>query len=211
MPRAERTQSNMTTDQDALLQASRRIDWRFLLPDPELGDAAHIGRHDAVLVAALRTFTDSLTILDGLPEAPDEANQFPLVVASNPSHGELDRAASLTRSGGFLYVEVDKRRSRADGPHRIPGDRFPRGVRGLLAAMRNLELTEPRAYWHWPDFEACLEMTPLHDRKAARCALKRRGSGARARWKTRIARVLLETGFLATIVPCFSIISRRCS
>jgi hypothetical protein len=39
---------------DALLQASRRLDWRFLLREPELGQVACIGSHNPELRAVLR-------------------------------------------------------------------------------------------------------------------------------------------------------------
>jgi hypothetical protein len=39
---------------DSLLQASRRLDWRFLLADPELGRVACLGSHDPELVESLR-------------------------------------------------------------------------------------------------------------------------------------------------------------
>lgn len=207
----EPTSTRETPSQDALLQASRRVDWRFLLPAPDLCETAYVGRTDASLIDSLRQFSSSLTIFEHGHSAVAKRSQFPLVVASNPSRSELRQAAELTRLGGFVYVEVDKQWSRKSSRSKSRDNRPPRGVRGYLAAMQQLNLSEPRVHWHWPNFDACNEIIPLHDRVAGICALKRRGSSSRARWKTRLARVLLETRLLETFVPCFSIIARRCS
>lgn len=49
---------------DTLLQLSRRIDWRFLLPDPELGRVACFGASDELLVSALKRFSAALTLVE---------------------------------------------------------------------------------------------------------------------------------------------------
>lgn len=210
-PMTESTPNRATPNQDALLQVSRRVDWRFLLPDPDLGHTAYVGRTDAGLIESLRRFTSSLTILERGQAVAATTSHFALVIASNPNRNELRQAAELTRVGGFLYFEVDKRWSRQTR-HRLSRDnRPPRGVRGYLSAIQQLDLSDPKVHWHWPSFDSCHEMIPLQDRAAGICALRRRGSSSRVRWKTRLARLLLETQLLANFVPCFSVITRRCS
>lgn len=45
---------------DMLLQASRRVDWRFLLPNPALGRVAYVGPVDSEHAASLRLFLPNL-------------------------------------------------------------------------------------------------------------------------------------------------------
>src|SRR5262245_35723918 len=87
-------------DADALLQASRRVDWRFLLPDPNLGRVAYLGPARGALLESLRLFSVSLA----LGEAAGA--QYDVVVAHNPSLDGLRHAAELVRPGGFLYLEA---------------------------------------------------------------------------------------------------------
>lgn len=203
------TEPSTTLDQDALLQASRRVDWRFLLPDPELGDAAYIGHGDPSLIDSLQQFTCSLTMLGAKRSDIADTSRYPLVVANNPTLSELRQAAEVTRAGGFVYIEVDKRLSPQSSNRNDQDGGRPRAVSACLSAMRKLDLCEPQVYWHWPSFESCNEIVPLLDRSAGVCALRRRGSSLRARWKRRLARSLLETRLLARFVPCFSVIARR--
>ncbi|HYY32017.1 MAG TPA: hypothetical protein VE693_00315 [Gaiellaceae bacterium] len=56
-------------DHDALLQASRRLDWRFLLEQPELGRVACIAKHDPDLIESLRLFSEVLSASRETPES----------------------------------------------------------------------------------------------------------------------------------------------
>src|ERR1044071_531014 len=49
-------------DADVLLQASRRVDWRFLLPDPNLGRVAYFGPARGALLESLRLFSAALAL-----------------------------------------------------------------------------------------------------------------------------------------------------
>ena len=188
-------------DADALLQVSRRVDWRFLLPDPNLGHVAYLGPAGGALLESLRLFSASLAL--------DEAAgaHYDVVVAHNPPLDALRRAAGLVRPGGFLYVEaygpLHRRRLR-----RGPG-RWPRFAADYVAAVERLGLVEAVAHWHWPSFEACAEIVPLADRDAMLLALGRRRSGAGARLKSTFGRVLLRSGLFARLAPCFSVVARK--
>jgi hypothetical protein len=189
-------------DADALLQASRRVDWRFLLPDPNLRQVAYIGQPRGTLVDSLRLFSAALTLAE--PASAGLSAQYDVVVASRPSLGELGRSASLLKPGGFLYVE-------AYGPfslrwRRSGGLRF---AADYVGAVERLGLVEAEAYWHWPNFESCAEIVPLSDRDALRLAFGRRRSGTGARLKSALGRVLLRSGLFARLVPCFSIVARK--
>jgi hypothetical protein len=195
---------------DALLQASRRLDWRFLLPDPTLGQVAYSGPGRGALLASLRLFSASLAVLD--PAAADGAQtQYDLVVASAPAYPALVRAAAPVRPGGFLYVEIYRPfrllRRRARGA----AARAPqlRDAADYVAVIERQGFGEVAAYWHWPNFETCAEIVPLDDRAAVLLAFARRRSGAMARVKSAFGRGLVRSGLLAWAVPCFSVVGRK--
>ena len=188
-------------DADALLQASRRVDWRFLLPDPNLGRVAFLGPARGPLIESLRLFSAALAAND----AAGQDGLYDIVVAVDPEHAVLRRAAGLLRPGGHLYVE-------ARGPFKparlLRGGR-PRFAAGYVAAVRRLGLVEAVAHWHWPNFESCAEIVPLGERDALLLALARRRGGAGARLKSALGRALLWSGMFARLAPCFSVVARK--
>ena len=52
-----------TQDKDHALQLVRRLDWRFLMPNPILGDVAYIGPMSGTLPSALQQFSELFTIV----------------------------------------------------------------------------------------------------------------------------------------------------
>jgi hypothetical protein len=122
---------------------------------------------------------------------------------------ELRCAARAIEPNGYLFVEVTRRPLSFD--HFFSGTIANRitGVRRYRAEIKRLQLSEPQFHWHWPDFESCTEIIPLGDRAAGICALQRRGSGRGSRWKSTLARLLLETRSLVHLVPCFSLLTQR--
>jgi hypothetical protein len=184
---------------DALLQASRRVDWRFLLPKPELGRVACIGETDPELVQSLRLFSAELTAARSVSANGREAS-YDLVVLRNASLDELDVARSQLHPGGSLYVEVE--RSKRDKQARAG-----RTARGYARALRRLGLVDINTYVHWPDFASCRAIVPLDHGVAVRYGLER-GSGSGSRFLTRFAPVLAVTHQLEWFVPCASVLGR---
>jgi SAM-dependent methyltransferase len=188
-------------DADALLQASRRVDWRFLLPDPNLGRVAFLGPARGPLIESLRLFSAALAA----NEAASQDGLYDVVVAVDPTLAALRRAARLLRPGGQLYVE-------ACGPLKptrlLPVGR-PRFAAGYIAAVEQLGLAEAAAYWHWPNFESCAEIVPLGEHDALLLALARRRSGTGAWLKSTLGRALLRSGLFVWLVPCFSVVAQK--
>jgi SAM-dependent methyltransferase len=191
----------VSLDADALLQASRRVDWRFLLPDPNLGRVAFLGPARGPLLESLRLFSTALAVNE--PAGQDRL--YDVVVAVDPTHALLRRAARLLRPDGHLYVE-------AHAPFKpaqlLRGGR-PRFAAGHVAAMQRLGLVEAVAYWHWPNFESCAEIVPLGERDALLLALARRRSGAGAWLKSALGHALLRSGLFERLAPCFSVVARK--
>jgi hypothetical protein len=191
-------------DADALLQASRRVDWRFLLPDPNLGRVAYLGPRRGALLDSLRLFSATLVVGEATGVG---GAQHDVVVAHAPSLDGLRRAAGLVRPGGFLYVEaygLVHRRRLGRG-----FSRWPRFAADYVGAIERLGLAEATAHWHWPNFESCAEIVPLADQGALLLTMRRRRSGAGARLKSIFGRVLLRSGLFVRLAPCFSVVARK--
>ncbi len=189
-----------TVAHEALLQASRRIDWRFLLPTPDLGRVACICVTDADLLESLALFSASLDVADSTSAAGLDA-PYDLVVLRNPRREVIEAVPGLLRPGGWLYVEVETS---------IPSRHAdaPRSARGCARTLRRMGLVEVDTHVHWPDFASCRAIIPLDDVAAVRHGLARgRTSGARV--VTRLAPLLAGTRQLALFVPCASAIGRQ--
>lgn len=185
---------------DALLDASRRVDWRFLLPDPELGQVAYIGETDPELVRSLMLFSDELNTWRSATGDQQEQSHD-VVVVRNASVDDLQAGYDLLRPGGWLYVEVEGRRRRLEA-------RAARSARGYARALEKLGLVDVDAYVHWPDFASCRAIVPLDDAAAVRYGLTR-GLRNRAHLVARLGPVLAVTRQLALFVPCASVLGQR--
>lgn len=183
------------------MQASRRLDWRFLLPDPELGHVACLGVVSAELQDSLRLFSDSLTMLALEGDQSAEAGKFDVVVIRHLSADKLRLAAGLLKRGGYLYAENDGLLS--GGKHW----RFALPTT-CVTAVGQAGFTEVQAQWHWPNFAACTRIIPLDDRGALRFSFVRGGRSTKARLQSRFGRLLLWSGLLKQVVPRFSIVAR---
>jgi hypothetical protein len=191
---------------DTLLQASRRLDWRFLMADPTLAHVAYMGPLVGSLYAALTRFATQVDLI--APHMPATA-RYDVVVAPDPTGPVLQQAVALVRPGGTLYLEV---RNRWPGPRRNrPGWGRPLDY---VAALHALGLREVAPYWFWPNFEACTKIVPLHNRSALLYALAPppTGSGNWGGWQAQgkrwLAQQLVDRGLLEWVVPCFGVLAR---
>ena len=209
------------SDADALLQASRRLDWRFLLPDPELGQVACLGAVPANLIDSLRLFTESLTVLNmdaevcrgfrhfvgTSSEQYVEPGRYDVVVVRQLSIDKLRLAAQGLKPGGHLYAEIDS--LLAPNRHRRNWRNWRLALpAGCMTAVTRAGFTEAQGQWHWPNFAACTMIIPLDDRGALRFSFVRGGRSAKAKLQSGLGRLLLGSGLLRHVVPHFSIIAR---
>ena len=200
-PAADLTGGNHmdTRDKDHALQLVRRLDWRFLLPNPVLGDVAYIGSMGGTLPSALQQFSELLTIVQP-SELPGPGVKlgcsYETVVLRSSAVGAVRKAKPLLMTGGYLYWEVE----------RVSGLDH---VRRYTKAVERLGFDDIQVTWHRPDFESCLELIPLSDSRALRFAFARRHESTTKRLKFAAGRLLMTTGLLARVVPCFSIIARN--
>jgi hypothetical protein len=155
----------------ATAEATRRADWRFLLPDPDVARVAYLPPQDAELVSALEL---SGAVVD-LRGAPLESDQHELVVITAGRPSCVQCATRLLGAGGWLYAEV-------------PGWR----AHVWESELRRCGFDEIAAHWLWPSARGCREIVPLEP-AALRHALERRDPGARVRVRARTAGLLAAT------------------
>jgi hypothetical protein len=192
----------------------RRIDWRFLLPDPNLGRTAYLGPSSDTLLAALKPWCRSLTVVPlSLDRDPDIGDAYELVVLRASNVAMLKQATPLVRPTGYLYWEVD-RSPTASGPLGSVNQPWQEALR-LRDASRYCELVERlgfddvRVSWHRPNFESCLEIVPLGEPMALRYCLSRRHARPSGRVKAAAGRSLMAVGLLTRMLSCISVVGRK--
>jgi hypothetical protein len=162
-----------SSERDEELRLARRIDWRFLLPEPDLGRVGYGGRVDGLLVDACRRFSSSFDLLEDDAGRPPPAG-LDLVVLVDPARAALAEAAAALQPGGSVYVEIRGRQG---------------GVSRCARALRRLGLVDVTMHWHLPGFEAAIEIVPLGQPGAVRNTLARRSSGGSTLLVRSLARV----------------------
>jgi len=208
---------------DWRLQIAKRLDWRFLLPDPNLGHVACVGHVDRTLLDALREFSTSLSVISSL-DAGSRFDEFDLLVACSDSVSEIRDAVTLITPQGTVYWEVDRRRwVKALACAAIAAIRgSPQRVRSqwrdrvavlhparCATALERMGFTGIEIHWHRPDFAGCLEIVPLNDSSALEHLFRQRQGSVRDWLLSKLGRALLKLKLLPQLVPCFSIIARR--
>lgn len=199
---------------ELLLQASRRLDWRFLLPNPALETVAYLGPNRGALLDALQLFATKLTILP--PTVNRTEMQYDVVVACEPSPQQLRATVALVRPGGALYVEAQGLLWPAKWLRRRNPLAFLRKPQlwqpaDYVQALQQWGLTEASAYWFWPDVEHCTRMIPLAEPMvlAHAFAAPTARRGAKARLKAAYKRWLVQSGWLTLTQPSFGIVAHQ--
>jgi aminoglycoside phosphotransferase (APT) family kinase protein len=191
-----------TADRGTLLRASRRVDWRFLLPEPALGKVVCTGACDGDLLESLELLATSVTVLDGRGdrEKSAAADSFDLAVLCAPTRGELELAVSVLRPGGFVYLEARSG---------VRDRRLSQLASGYARTFGRLGLEDTQLFWHVPSFSRASAIVPLSEPRAVRSFLRRRRGRRRARLGARLGRLLAGTPLLALTAPHVSLVARR--
>jgi hypothetical protein len=184
---------------DLRLALARRIDWRFLLPNPELGRVAIVGRADGELAAALEIFAASVRVPG---DSSAEEGSFDVAILFSTEASNLKRAHHLLREGGSLYIELDRKQSREV--------RAARPGASIRKSLEALGFEDVECYWHHPSFASCLEILPLDHPGVLEKALARRGSRSlRGRMAGAAARIFGMAGRLSPAIACWSVVASK--
>jgi hypothetical protein len=188
------------------LQLCRRLDWRFLLPDPQLRNVCYSGE-PSELLSALQMYSESLTVFSAERAGPVYP-AFDTVVLRYPSLEMVEAAGRMTKPEGNVYIELLGGLERI-GSRAITSQGFA-GLMKYARALWNLKFDDIQAYWHRPGFESCQEIVPLFDRVSTSFVLSRGSPANLVREAKLIAsRCLMKTGILPHIVPCYSMIAQK--
>jgi hypothetical protein len=98
-----KTESYTQTQADALLQASRRVDWRFLLSHPNLGRLAYLGSEDRPLVEALHLLSVGFAEVETYRHWPNFEACAEIVPLDDPA--AVLHVLSRRRSGGAARLK----------------------------------------------------------------------------------------------------------
>lgn len=210
MTGSELTKSHEETTSEQLLQASRRLDWRFLLPNPSLQRVAYFGPTDSSLLTSLRLFATTLSICPAGRSASQEM-QYDVVIACEPAPAALRQAVSLVEAGGSLYVEAHgllwpEKWRRPANLLRQPRLWQPTDY---IRAIQTWGLSEVEAFWFWPNVENCTKIVPLNNQVVLPYAFgtQTQPRGAKARLKAAYKRWLVQSGWLTLTLPNFGIVA----
>ncbi|MFQ5652193.1 MAG: aminoglycoside phosphotransferase family protein [bacterium] len=183
-------------EHESILERIRRLDWRFLLPDPTLRSVAYLGATDTALYRALAEFSDGLRVVPGHSDNQCGSSRCDVLVSATSSLADLERASALLNPGGFLYLEW-----RRPQPLRSPGR--------VVRALTHLGFSAINLYWHRPSFASCLDIIPLQDKRVLRYVFSRNSSGVKGILQKAVGHVLMRLRLLARVVPCVSMVAQK--
>lgn len=192
-----------TPEPDLLLV--RRLDWRFLLPDPRLDRVAYLGPAGGMLPQALDRFAGTCV---PARRGADRTAAFDVVVVASGRSGDVRDGCSLLRPGGHLYWEVD--RSAAPLPVGGVADGWRGGPAGYLrdpgCFVASLGLRDVRVHWHHPGHDDARMIFPTHP-SAIRYALGRRS--AHGGLAGRLIAAAAPRSVLPRLLPHPSVLARK--
>jgi hypothetical protein len=155
----------------------RRLDWRFLLPDPCLRQVGFMGIYSSELSTALSINAESLQILTDheMIATFNAISSFDLIVLRSPAIADAAKAFYYLKNGGHLYWEIYQ-----------PGWIERLGQKLLLKETSNVArknwrelcgltssgyykrvlarkgFSEIETFWNRPDFNTCKEIIPIN-------------------------------------------------
>lgn len=168
----------------------RRLDWRFLLPDPRLRRVVYVGTRDDALMCALGLFSESL---QRFPDCGSGA-MADLIVARAASRADLEDAITVLAPHGSLYWELPRLRN---------------PLRSAAAWLTSRGFTNVSMHWHWPGFDECRQIVSLSERSAVAALLRDHFAGVDHTLSMALSRPLVAPRGLWRLLPAISIAAAR--
>jgi hypothetical protein len=165
------------TDRLRRLDAARHLDWRFLLPTPELGRVALVGATDPEVAAALSTV--AIDVRHGSVAELGGQGAWDLVLSDG---ADVRAAFELLRPGGWLLLHL---------PSRARWRRTSKEAMRVLVAAGAERIER---HWYLPDRRRALRIASLDDRDAVRATMSRHGGRVTRRATVAAARGLVGAG-----------------
>ncbi len=176
------------------LRVARRVDWRFLLDDPSLGDVALAGPPDAGLRAALDALARSL--------GRDEVDVA--VLARGTTEADIRAAAARVRSSGQVVAESSGLLGWRPGHGVRPMD-----VRRVTRALRAAGFGSVTTWVMWPTHERPTAMIPAHQATSVAAWLARKLDGRLWRLVAFAGSVGARSGLIDRLAPSVVVVARR--
>jgi aminoglycoside phosphotransferase (APT) family kinase protein len=177
------------------LRIARRLDWRFLLDDPSLGDVAVGGTPDTELLAALAIHARSVRSRD-----VDLA-----VLIGRLSDEDVRAAGAGVRDGGVILAETGGLLGWRPGRPIRSANAIRRVVRQLEGAGFGSVTT----YVAWPAHGRTTAFVPSAHRATVGAWLTRKVDRRLWRIVAVVARVAAGTGLLTLLAPAVVVVARR--
>jgi hypothetical protein len=205
---------------EQILHLSRRLDWRFLLPNPTLEQVAYFGPARSTLLSSLTQLATKVSIFSVSAAMSVSASQphpqYQVVVVCDPTPQQLKAAVAFVQPGGSLYVEAQGLLWPQKWLH-------PRSFVALMQqprlwqpadycdALKGWAMREAEAFWFWPDFESCTKIVPLAEPVVLPYVFgtSSRPRGAKARVKAAYKRWLVHSGWLTLTLPSFAVVATK--
>ncbi|MFN3924871.1 MAG: hypothetical protein ACK4K6_14670, partial [Pseudarthrobacter sp.] len=132
------------------------LDWRFLLPVSQPDKLGYGGGLSSDAVAAISLLDPSARRIEASP-GPAAANEFDVVLLSEPDASLFASAAGSLRPGGWICLQV--RRSFGSRPS-------PYTLAGWKRALERSGFDDVAVYWHVPTLERPARFVPTASRTA---------------------------------------------
>jgi hypothetical protein len=199
-------------DSDNLLQESRRLDWRFLLPRADLNQVAYYGPKGSPLAESLKQFSGSFTRLEETTDLTSGEKGFDVLVMVDPIAGDIRKWSGFLLAKGSLYIENHGFTEAGwwTGTKRDWGNRPGRTINSfwrILSEVREVGFQCIQKYWLWPNFEAATRVIPLDEEYGLRYLISRGRGGRGAVTAGKFIRTLVKANLLQPCVPCLSILA----
>lgn len=175
------------------------LDWRFLLPVLEPESLGYGGRISSEALAAFRLLDSNARRVQPTQER-SSADEFDVVLLSEPDARLLEVAVASLRPEGWICMQVRRSFSFGSGPHTLAG---------WKRALARSGFDDVAVYWHAPTLERPARFVPTASTTAVRDTLSRYSGARFGKIKAAVGGLALTLGLFNIAVPEGTVVGRR--